>query len=461
MRHWSKQVSLIGLLLPPVLCSCLTTSAARARAEELTPRAIYQRTLGATAWVALPTSKTNWDVGTACVVNRSRKLLVTSFHVVRERDSVLLLFPAYDGERLIAERTFYMNRLVKGECVKGKVLDVDPKRDLAVIEAESLPDRATELKLAKAPPFPGDRLHAVGNPAESTGQWLYITGTVRQVHRTQEKIDGQDRDARVVAAQLPISQGDSGGPVVNDEGALVGIAMSYTRKSPSLGMCVAAEEVQALLKQLDPRTAEEFNRRGERFFQGGLWERAAADFTSAVRLDAKRPVFYRNRAWTLRRQGKNTEAIADFTKAVDLAPTDATYFNDRGFVNLDSGHLKEARADFAEAIRIDPKYALAHNNRGFVHFKLGKLTEAIADYSSAIELGLKDEVTYNNRGMAYLEKGELDKAIADFTEAISIHPQYAAAYFNRGRAHAANKDEARAKADRDKAIELDPSLAKQ
>jgi Tfp pilus assembly protein PilF len=441
------------------LVGWLANSAAGALAEELTPRRIYQQTLTATVWLAVPTSKTTWDIGTACVVNRSRKLLVTSFHVVRGRDTVLLVFPSYDGERLVTERDFYMKRLEKGDCIKGRLLDVDPKRDLALIEAESLPAGTTELKLATATPFPGDRVHAVGNPGDSKGQWLYTTGTVRQVHRTQESIDGQERDVRVVAAQLPISAGDSGSPVVNDAGALVGIAMSYTRQSPSLGLCVGAEEVQALLKCLDPRSAEDFNQRGERAFQGGLWERAVADFTEAVRLDPKQASFYRNRAWAFRRQGNNSRAIADFTKALELEPKDATLYNDRGFACLDEGKLTEALADFDAALRIDPKYALAYNNRGFVHFKKGEYAEAVADYSAAIKLDQNNQNTWNNRGFAYLEKGDLEKAIADFTEAIRLQPSFAAAYFNRGRAHAASNDAARAKMDHDKAIELDPSLA--
>jgi Tfp pilus assembly protein PilF len=447
------------ILAPLCLFGALATSVNSALAQELTPRAIYQQTLAGTAWLAVPTSKTTWDVGTACVVNRSRKLLVTSFHVVRARERVLLLFPAYDGERLITQRDFYMKRLAKGECIAGKVLDVDPKRDLALIEAESLPDNVTALKLATASPLPGERLHAVGNAAESWGQWLYTTGAVRQVYRTQEKVDGTDRDARVVAAQLPFSQGDSGGPVVNDEGALVGIAMSYTKKSPSLGMCVSAEEVQALLNHQEPRTAKDFNERGVRSFDGGLWERALADFNAALRLDATQALYYRNRAWAFRRQGKNAEAIADFAAAVELAPRDATLYNDRGMAYLDAGKAEAAVADFDAAIGIDPKYALAYNNRGFVHFRKGEHAEAIADYSLALKVDPNNAVTFNNRGFAHLQKGEAAKAIADFSDAIRLQPLFAAAYFNRSRAHAANNDPARAKADRAKANELDPSLA--
>jgi Tfp pilus assembly protein PilF len=449
-----------GRILCQAILVALCLSGGPARAEERTPRAIYQQTLAATAWVAVPTSVDKWDVGTACVVNRSRKLVVTNFHVVGNRDEVLLQFPAYEGEQLITERDFYMKRLVKGDCIKGKVLDVDPKRDLALIEAESLPAGTTELKLAPAAPLPGDRIHAVGNPVDSMGQWLFTTGTVRQVHRTQETFDGLERICRVVAVQLPISKGDSGGPVVNDAGMLVGIAMSYQRQFTSVGQCVAAEEVQTLLNYLDPRSADDFNLRGVRAFQAGRWERAVADFTEAVRLDPKKAQFYQNRAWALRRQGDDARAITDFTRAVDLEPKNSTLFNERGFAYLETGKLTEALADFDAAIRIDPQHAVAHNNRGVVRFKKGQLAEAIADYGAALRIDPNYAQAYSNRGTAYLDKGEPEKALADFTEVIRLQPQSAAAYLDRSRAHAANNDPARAKADRDKAISLNPSLAR-
>src|SRR5262245_45005850 len=190
---WSKEISMTGRTrLPAVLIALclygwLATSADPTRACELKPRTIYQQTLRGTAWLVAPTSKSTVDIGTAWVVSRSRKLLLTSYHFVGPRDTVLLLFPSHDGNRLVTERSFYIKRLKSGDYIKGTLLDVDSKRDLVLIEAESLPESTRELKLATTTPEPGDRLHAVGNPVESKGQWHYITGTIRQVYRTQEE----------------------------------------------------------------------------------------------------------------------------------------------------------------------------------------------------------------------------------------------------------------------------------
>lgn len=436
---------------------------------ELPPREVYKKTLAGTVWVVVPTGPTTFDIGTGWVADRERKLVVTSFHHVGTREKSRLLFPSYDGKRLLAERDYYMKRVMAGDSIAGTLLDVDPKRDLALIEVDSLPDGVTELKLAEESPEPGDRLHAIGNPKESQGQWLSITGTVRQVYRKRAPVVNlrgvaTDLDARVIESHLAANPGDSGGPVVDDRGQVVGLTTSIDAKTPTVTTCVSVEEVRAFLKEYDQtraaKTAEELNARGVRSFDRGLWARAEADFTAALKLEPKKAVAYRNRAWTHLRRENFRKAIEDFTSAAELLPKVATIRNDRGFAYLKRELLDEALADFTAAIELDPTYPLAHNNRGFVRAKKGDTAGAIADYTEAIKLNPKYESAYHNRGLAHLDAGDPAKAIADFTEAIRLAPRFAAAYADRARAHDANKNPDRAKADREKAAELDPSLGK-
>lgn len=436
---------------------------------ELPPREIYKKTLAGTVWVVVPTGPTTFDIGTGWVADRARKLVVTSYHHVGTREKSRLLFPSYDGKRLVAERDHYMKRVATGDSIAGTLLDVDPKRDLALIEVDSLPDGTAELTLAKESPEPGDRLHAIGNPKESQGQWLYITGTVRQVYRKRETIRGSvglavELDARAIESQLAINPGDSGGPVVDDRGHLVGLSTSFRQQAPTLASCVSVEEIRAFLKEYDQtraaKTAEELNARGVRSFDRGLWARAEADFTASLKLEPKKAVAFRNRAWTHLRRENYRKAIDDFSEAAELLPKDATIRNDRGFAYLKRELLAEALADFTAAIELDPKCALAHNNRGFVRAKKRDFDGAIADYTEAIKLNPKYESAYHNRGLVHLDAGDPAKAVADFTEAIRLAPRFAAAYADRARAHDANKNPDRAKADREKAAELDPGFGK-
>lgn len=452
-----------------VLLMLLAVAPVGAAEPELPPREIYKKTLAGTVWVIVPTGATTFDIGTGWVADRARKLVVTSFHHVGTREKARLLFPSYDGKRLVTERDHYLKRARDGDTVGGTLLDVDPKRDLALIEVDSLPDGVIELKLAEEAPEPGDRLHAIGNAGESKGQWLYITGTVRQVYRKRAPVVNlrgvaNDLDARVIESHMAANPGDSGGPVVDDRGRVVGLTTSIDAKTPTVTTCVSVEDIRAFLKESDQaraaKTADELNARGIRSFDRGLWARAEADFTAALKLEPKKANAYRNRAWTHLRRDDYQKGIEDFTRAVELLPNDATFRNDRGFAHLKKSQLAEALADFTAAIELDPKYALAHNNRGFVRAKKRDFVGAIADYSEALKLNPNSESAYHNRGLAHLDAGDPAKAIADFTEAIRLAPRFAAAYADRARAHDASQNPDRAKADRSKAAELDPSSVK-
>src|SRR5262249_44524466 len=206
--------------------------------------------------------------------------------------------------------------------VRGSVLDVDPRRDLALVELESLPAGVTALPLAKEPPGPGDLVHSVGNPTSSDALWVYTSGTVRQVYHKKFTVEGRTIDARVVETQSPINPGDSGGPVVNDQGEVVAVTAATNRAAQLVSVCIEVGEVRdfaaAALRAPTPRPAADFNRRGEQLLNKGRLDKAIADFTEAIKLDGNLAAAYFNRALCF--QGKNdlVTALADLDTALRL-----------------------------------------------------------------------------------------------------------------------------------------------
>jgi S1-C subfamily serine protease len=198
MRNWKARILIpLGLFVSLVICH------GRA-AGEPAGRELYRQTLRATAQVVVGES-----TGTAWLVDHQNKLLVTNFHVVGNRDTVSVLFPVYEDGKVIAERSYYQEH---GRRFAGHVLDTDTKRDLAVIETDSLPDEAAELALATDSPSPGDPVHSLGNPAGSGALWVYTSGTVRQVYQKKWLGEGQGAGvfpfaARVVETQSPVNRG--------------------------------------------------------------------------------------------------------------------------------------------------------------------------------------------------------------------------------------------------------------
>lgn len=230
------------------LCAALllSVSTAPARAES----AIYQQTVGATAWILNGPA-----TGSGALVNVEHRLIVTNDHVVGNSPEVIAFFPKFEDGKLVAKRDFYLrNHADLG--IKGRVVARDPKRDLALIQLASLPEGASALTLASASSAPGERIHSIGNPGASGALWVYTSGTVRQVYRdTFPMAHGVVLDAVVVESQSPINPGDSGGPVVNNQGELVAVTQSYRQGATLVSLAVDVTEVAAFL-QGDNRTVD-------------------------------------------------------------------------------------------------------------------------------------------------------------------------------------------------------------
>lgn len=90
-------------LLPLFLLALAAFAPGRAAAEESRPTEIYRRVLRSTALVVNPGDNAT---GTAWVVDRAHRLLVTNQHVVGKQEEVFVLFPAFRDGEVVAERSF-------------------------------------------------------------------------------------------------------------------------------------------------------------------------------------------------------------------------------------------------------------------------------------------------------------------------------------------------------------------
>src|SRR4051812_48241305 len=125
--------------------------------------------------------------------------------------------------------------------------------------------------------------------------------------------------------------------------------------------------------------ATAFYRRGQAYFQKEAYDRAIADFTSAIRLDPKDARVFNARGLAYREKDNPDAAIADFTSAIRLDPKNVRVYNHRGVAHGDKADFDRAIADYSAAIRLDPKYSIAYFNRAKEYRDYGQLERAIAD----------------------------------------------------------------------------------
>ena len=185
---------------------------------------IYDRAIRSTVIV------NNIDSGltaSGVLIDKTLKLLVTNQHVVRGADRVDVIFPVFDVSRLnhsftmgrnrmIVDRAFYLQyeplSRILGYYVTGRIIAEDYENDLAIVSLESVPHEATEINIVRhcETMNEGDPVHILGHP-DRLGLWRWTGG----------HFQGCDDD--VVRVGTTTIAGNSGGPVLDAHGYLIGI----------------------------------------------------------------------------------------------------------------------------------------------------------------------------------------------------------------------------------------------
>jgi hypothetical protein len=207
----------------------------------------YQRTLGSTTWVIASDAEDNTSSGTGVLVDTERKLMITNAHVVGDSRKVVVFFPDEKKGLPEVKKSHYLENILK-IGLRGNVLAVDRKRDLALVELNRLPEGAKAVELAEKSITPGSLVDSIGNPGASDVLWVYTSGTVRSVYEKQFRTTAGDHQFKVVETQSPINTGDSGGPVVNSDGKLIGIAQSFSEKSNLVSYCVDVTVIKEFME---------------------------------------------------------------------------------------------------------------------------------------------------------------------------------------------------------------------
>jgi len=217
---------------------------------------VYARVLPATALVQVNQERGLLQ-GTAFLLDREERLLVTSWHFVEGNDEVRVQFPRYDRGELCTEPSPYHRRLFRGEALRARVVLGDPSRDLAVLQLDALPD-ASVLPLARAAPRPGAPLYFIGNPPARNVMWDRRLGHYRATGERRFTYElGQDVAVRVLEMEVPgsLESGYSGGPVVNAEGEVVGMIIASPAPKSATIYCVEAAVLRDVLLEARVRLA--------------------------------------------------------------------------------------------------------------------------------------------------------------------------------------------------------------
>src|SRR5262249_9162321 len=131
-----------------------------------------------------------------------------------------------------------------------------PSRDLALIKIDRIPKDIQAMPVAKIWVTPGQTVYSIGNSQAAGGAsgslWGYFDGKVRQVGHKTLPIRGHnmafDISARMVETTSPSNPGDSGGPLINEHGELVGVTESFLAMQRQVSLFVDGSEATLFIE---------------------------------------------------------------------------------------------------------------------------------------------------------------------------------------------------------------------
>lgn len=270
--------------------------------------------------------------------------------------------------------------------------------------------------------------------------------------------------------------GMSGGPVLSEEGALIGIhgrgevdrqastgdpdivvKVGYNLGIPISTFLVLAPQSGLSLEGpastpsspsgssvVDDLIAES----GNKLHQGNYSE-AFAVLSRAIEADPKAADAYRLRAdarmstmgWSFieGRSSKNKEtvlaALKDINESIRLSPTLSESFAIRSYLRFVLKDESGSIADINESLRLNPKSATPYILRANIAVEKLQWQQAIADANQALQLDPNSPYAafaYNARGLGFSYSGDATRGIQDLTEAIKLAPGNPFFYLNRG-----------------------------
>ncbi len=160
--------------------------------------------------------------------------------------------------------------------------------------------------------------------------------------------------------------------------------------------------------------------RGSFQSQKGEYEKAAADYDEAIKINPRNALAYVYRGVILDDGGESDDALKDYAEAIRINPREYLAYCCRGMAFFRQGDAGDALTDLARAIEINPTRADAYLCRAYLSVVQKNYPGAIADCGTGIEFHPDLVRIYTLRSMAYLRSGEFDQAEQDLRTAKNL-----------------------------------------
>ena len=262
-------------------------------------------------------------------------------------------------------------------------LAIDEEADLALLSVNLPEEKSRPLPLSTALPEEGEPIFLIGNPLRLEGSISNgIVSAIREVPAL----------GRIIQITAPVSHGNSGSPLLNMRGQVIGIVTVKVTNGQNINLALGASRISALergqLIAFDQIGSKGRSNQGEAL--ADLWYRGGIDSM-----------------WL----GNYDNALNYFETAANRNPRRAETWIQIGYCKVKQGRNDEAIRAYQRALQLRPNSADAQNKLGDAFFYAGRFTEAIAAYQQAARLRPTEGEAYYNLALAYLEIGDREAAM--------------------------------------------------
>jgi TolA-binding protein len=230
----------------------------------------------------------------------------------------------------------------------------------------------------------GQRIYAIGSPE---GYENSISEGIISGFRTTEG------DVKLIQMTTPITEGSSGGAVVNSKGELIGLSVSGQHEG-NLYFAVPVNDVYSAIG-VTPIVTE--NEDPTKYYEIGTQANLSQNYR---------------------------DAELYFSKYIEKFSNDVSAYYSRGYARFKLREYKKAITDFSKVIENNSITSESFFYRGNCYYSINDFQNAYVDYSRALEMEPDNSDLYYNRGYSSLRLGKYQEAVNDWEKAIELNPSY-------------------------------------
>jgi S1-C subfamily serine protease len=293
-------------------------------------------------------------------------LVVTNYHVIKGSSS--LSVQLHNGSSFIPEMIVFAS----------------PEKDFAILKVagRSLP----ALRLGDSDKIrAGQQVVALGSPLGLENS--VSSGVVSGFRELKE--------GAFIQTTAPVSEGSSGGPLLNMHGEVVGITARSAPQGQNVNFAIPINEIKAVAMM--PTAASGADRSMQRYLEGVLhfnrqdYGKAEEAFKSSTELNRNNFDAWMDLGNVYYMTGEFEKEFAAYRKAVQLRPnSDDAHFS-LATAHEDKGEFAAAAAEYRQTILLNPKHTEALFQLSIIHLIQGNRAQALEYHKKLQPL---------NRGMA-------------------------------------------------------------